>query len=71
MIKMFDIKDFDLVVEWKGESKKRIVLEMKDENFKNFEIKLDERIKDLESLFKDIVDGFNLDFEELGVKVNI
>lgn len=38
---------------------------------KNLKKKLDERIKDLESLFKDIVDGFNLDFEELGVKVNI
>lgn len=40
MIKKFDIKDFDLVVEWKGESKKRIVLEMKDENFKKFEKKV-------------------------------
>lgn len=70
MIKTSDIKDFDSVAERKGESKKRIVSEMKDENLKNFEIKLDERTKDLESLSKDIADGFNLDFEELGAKVN-
>lgn len=70
MIKKSDIKDFDSVAERKGESKKRIVSEMKDENLKNFEIKLDERTKDLESLSKDIADGFNLDFEELGAKVN-
>lgn len=31
---------------------------------------LDERTKDLESLSKDIADGFNLDFGELGAKVN-
>lgn len=70
MIKTSDVKDFDSVAERKGESKKRIVSEMKDENLKNFEIKLDERTKDLESLSKDIADGINLDFEELGAKVN-
>lgn len=33
-------------------------------------IKLDERTNDLESLSKDIVNGFNLDFEELGATLN-
>lgn len=70
--KKIDIKDFDLVVEWKSESKKRIIIEIKDENFNNFEKKkLNDWIKDLESLFKDIVNGFNLDFKKLGVKFNI
>lgn len=32
MIKKSDIKDFDSVAERNGESKKRIVSEMKDEN---------------------------------------
>lgn len=32
--------------------------------------KLDERTKDLESLSKDIADGINLDFEELGATVD-
>lgn len=38
--------------------------------FKILKKKLDERTKDLESLSKDIADGINLDFEELGAKVN-
>lgn len=33
-------------------------------------IKLDERTNDLESLSKDIANGFNLDFEELGATLN-
>lgn len=32
--------------------------------------KLDERTKDLESLSKDIANGFNLDFEEVGATLN-
>lgn len=45
---------------------------MKGKNLLKFckKKKVDERFKDLESLSKDIADGFNLDFEELGAKVN-
>lgn len=68
MIKKSDVKEFDSVAERKGESKKR------NEGQKSLKFckkkKVDERIKDLESLSKDIADGFNLDFEELGAKVN-
>lgn len=71
MIKKSDKKDIDSVAERKGESKKRIISEIKDENLNNFEKKkLDERTKDLESLSKDIANGFNLDFEELGATLN-
>lgn len=69
--KKTDIKDFDSVAERKSESKKRIITEIKDENLNNFEKKkLNDWTKDLESLSKDIANGFNLDFKKLGAKLN-
>lgn len=71
IIKKTDIKDFDSVAERKSESKKRIITEIKDENLNNFEKKkLNDWTKDLESLSKDIANGFNLDFKKLGAKLN-
>lgn len=40
MIKKSDKKEFDSVAERKGESKKRIISEIKDEHLNNFENKV-------------------------------